>query len=84
MFKNLSEGQFEKRKNIFLGIAIFMLIMMIVVLVITLRQLSHGSENKILPFVVPVILGPLTIVPIIISNLLSKELKNRKVANEEK
>lgn len=81
MFKNLSEEQLIKRKKIFLGIAMVMLLVMIAVLFIVLRDISQGSENKMLPFIVPTILGPLAFVPIIISSLIATELKKRKDAN---
>lgn len=81
MFKNLSEEQLIKRKKIFLGIAMVMLLGMIAVLFIALRDISQEAENQILPFIVPTILGPLTFFPIILSSLIATELKKRKDAN---
>lgn len=78
MFKNLSEEQLKKRQKLCLGIALFMLLLMIIVLTIALRHMSQGKDGDMLIFIVPTILGPLTFVPLIISNLISSELKKRK------
>lgn len=77
MFKNLTKKQLKKRQKLCLGIALFMLLLMIIVLTIALRQISQGTNDDMLIFIVPTILGPLTLVPIIISSLLSSELKKR-------
>ena len=74
----LSDNQLRNRNRRCLGIALSFLIGMIVVLIISLKQMSNQSENVIFMALTPTILMPLIFIPLLYSSALSKEIKRRK------
>lgn len=74
----LNDNQLVQRNRLCLGIAISFLIGMIVVLIISLKQMSNQSENVIFIALTPTILMPLIFIPLLYSSALSKEIKKRK------
>lgn len=82
MFKatiaKLTNEQLRKRNRFFLGIAIGMLCVMCFVLGMALYQISNGTDSTMTALSVPIILAPLTFIPLFASSVLSKEIIKRK------
>lgn len=82
MFKStiakLSNEQLRKRNRFFLGIAIGMLFVMCIVLGMALYQISNGTDGTMTALSVPIIMAPLTFLPLFVSSALSKEIRKRK------
>lgn len=80
--EKLSDDQLRKKGRLFLGISIGMLAAMCFVLGMALYQISNGSDGIMAALSVPIIMGPLTFLPLLASNTLSKEVKKRKEQNQ--
>ncbi|MFT6933930.1 MAG: hypothetical protein ACJAUQ_000309 [Maribacter sp.] len=76
-----TEAQLRKWNKILLGMAIGILLLMIIIIGRSLFQISEGEKSIWLSLTAPFILGPLTIIPLLFSSAISKELKKRRDAN---
>ena len=73
--------QLKKWNKLFLGVAIIILSLMVLVVCVSLYQISEGGTSIWLPLSAPIILGPLAFVPLLFSSAISKELKKRNTSN---
>lgn len=82
MFKKqvskLSDHQLKKRNSLCLGIAATFLMGMILVLVISLKQISNQNDMAIYTALAPAILMPVIFIPLSYSSTLRTEIKRRK------
>lgn len=82
MFKKslskLTDTQLIKRNKLVLGFAIGMLIIMVLTLIYTLKQISNAENEFAYAFIVPSILGPLTMIPLLYSSAINAETKKRR------
>ncbi len=76
-FKNQTTAQLKKRAGVLLGISIVGLLAMIGVLIWYFYGVANGNKNECLIFIVPVILGPLSIFPALVSSQFRAEVKRR-------
>gem|GEM_PF-3102682 len=76
--QNQTTDQLKKWNKTCLSVAILVLLAMIVLLAISLLQISNGTEQAWILALGPSILLPLIFVPLLFSALISSELKKRK------
>ncbi|MGK0494941.1 MAG: cytochrome bd-type quinol oxidase subunit 2 [Maribacter sp.] len=76
-----TEAQLRKWNKLLLGVAIGILVLMIIVIGMSLFQISEGEESNWLSLSVPIILGPVIIIPLLFSSAISQKLKKRKNTN---
>ncbi len=75
-FEKYSDASLKKMQRILIVIAIVMLFVMGFALGYGIYKSANDIESNLL-FLIPTVFGPLTFIPIIISNMVGAELKKR-------
>lgn len=78
LFKHWTTEKLRKRSKLCLALAIILLLLMCLTLGMALYKISQGEEATLIALSVPVVLAPMTFIPILASTLMTSELRRRK------
>lgn len=81
VFKNKTSVQLKKWNKISMTIAILILVVMFALVLLSLFEVSDGSERAWFMAITPTILLPLIFVPLLFSSAISSEIKKRNSSN---